>query len=161
VPLTVKVRGGWDDEHLNAVEVARMLEDEGVDAIVVHPRTRSQRFTGRAPWDIIREVVEAVRVPVTGNGDVASMADARAMMAATGCANVMIGRDAVRRPWVFDDSFDRLSADEQWAYKERVIRRHIALVANCYVENPKYAHNQMRKHLAWYVKPFMPFSHPP
>ena len=70
VPFTVKIRGGWDDEHLNAVEVAQMAEAEGVDAITVHPRTRSQRFTGRAPWTIIKEVVEAVRIPVTGNGDV-------------------------------------------------------------------------------------------
>src|SRR5216684_7533406 len=73
VPLTVKIRGGWDDEHLNAVEVAQMAEAEGVDAITVHPRTRSQRFTGKAPWAIIREVVDAVSVPVTGNGDVRSL----------------------------------------------------------------------------------------
>ena len=73
VPLTVKIRGGWDDEHLNAVEVAQMAEAEGVDAITVHPRTRSQRFTGKAPWTIIREVVDAVSIPVTGNGDVQSM----------------------------------------------------------------------------------------
>src|SRR2546425_3396675 len=81
VPLTIKIRGGWDDEHLNAVEVAQMAEAEGVDAITVHPRTRSQRFTGKAPWAIIREVVEAVGVPVTGNGDVRSMAEARRMTA--------------------------------------------------------------------------------
>src|SRR5499426_3776585 len=83
VPLTIKIRGGWDDEHLNAVEVAQMAEAEGVDAITVHPRSRSQRFTGKAPWTIIGEVVEAVRVPVTGNGDVRSMAEARRMIAET------------------------------------------------------------------------------
>src|SRR5262245_62885117 len=84
VPLTIKIRGGWDDTHLNAVEVARMAEAEGVDAITVHPRTRAQQFTGEAPWTIIAEVVDAVRIPVTGNGDVRSMADARRMAAATG-----------------------------------------------------------------------------
>src|SRR5262249_47388790 len=79
VPLTVKIRGGWDDLHLNAVEVARMAEAEGVDAITVHPRTRAQIFTGKAPWTIIAEVVEAVGIPVTGNGDVRAMAEARRM----------------------------------------------------------------------------------
>src|SRR4029077_14586974 len=113
VPLTVKIRGGWDDEHLNAVEVAQMAESEGVDAITVHPRTRSQRFTGKAPWAIIREVVEAVRIPVTGNGDVHSMAEARRMVEETGCASVMIGRGALGSPWIFDESFDALDADAQ------------------------------------------------
>src|SRR5262249_52843367 len=110
VPLTIKIRGGWDDEHLNAVEVAQMAEAEGVDAITVHPRTRSQRFTGRAPWTIIADVVEAVHIPVTGNGDVRSMAEARRMVAETGCASVMIGRGALGHPWIFDETFDTLDA---------------------------------------------------
>ena len=113
VPFTVKIRGGWDDEHLNAVEVAQMAEAEGVDAITVHPRTRSQRFTGRAPWTIIKEVVEAVRIPITGNGDVKSMAEARRMVAETGCVSVMIGRGALGSPWIFDDGFDALSPEDQ------------------------------------------------
>ena len=108
VPLTVKIRGGWDDTHLNAVEVATMAEAEGVDAITVHPRTRAQQFTGKAPWTIIAEVVDAVRIPVTGNGDVHSMADARRMMAETGCQSVMVGRGALGRPWVFDEAYDAL-----------------------------------------------------
>ena len=119
VPFTVKIRGGWDDEHLNAVEVAQMAEAEGVDAITVHPRTRSQRFTGRAPWTIIKDVVEAVRIPVTGNGDVRSMAEARQMVAATGCVSVMIGRGALGSPWIFDEAFDALSPEDQRAYKAR------------------------------------------
>src|SRR6266581_4641783 len=110
VPLTVKIRGGWDDEHLNAVAVAQMAEAEGVDAITVHPRSRSQRFSGKAPWTIIGEVVDAVQIPVTGNGDVRSMAEARRMMAETGCQSVMIGRGALGRPWIFDDGFDALPA---------------------------------------------------
>ena len=98
VPFTIKIRGGWDDEHLNAVEVARMAESEGVDAITVHPRTRSQRYTGMAPWDVIAAVVAAVRIPVTGNGDVRGHAGAAAMVDATGCAAVMIeiGRASCR-----------------------------------------------------------------
>jgi nifR3 family TIM-barrel protein len=156
VPFTVKIRGGWDDEHLNAVEVARMAEDVGVDAIVVHPRTRSQRFHGKAPWEIIADVVRAVSIPVTGNGDVTSMAEARRMMAETGCAGVMIGRGALGRPWVFDEAYERLAPAGQWAYRERVIRRHIELIEETYAENPRYALNQLRKHLGWYVGSGLP-----
>lgn len=158
VPLTIKIRGGWDDEHLNAVEVARMAEDEGVDAIAVHPRTRSQQFHGRAPWQVIADVVAAVRIPVTGNGDVTSMAEARQMMAETGCAAVMIGRGALGRPWVFDERFDSLDPATQWAERERIIRRHLALIAGHYADNPRYALNQVRKHLSWYVPAGMPYA---
>jgi len=150
VPLTIKIRGGWDDEHLNAVEVAQMAEAEGVDAITVHPRTRSQRFTGKAPWTIIREVVEAVRVPVTGNGDVRSMAEARQMVAETGCASVMIGRGALGSPWIFDESFDELTLDAQRNQKARVIARHCELIRSHFRE--KYALIQLKKHLAWYTE---------
>ncbi len=135
VPLTIKIRGGWDDEHLNAVEVAQMAEGEGVDAITVHPRTRSQRFTGKAPWTIIGEVADAVQIPVTGNGDVRSMAEARRMMAETGCRSVMIGRGALGSPWIFDASFDA---------------RHCELIQTHFRE--KYALVQMKKHLAWYTE---------
>jgi nifR3 family TIM-barrel protein len=149
VPFTIKIRGGWDDLHLNAVEVARMAESEGVDAITVHPRTRSQRFTGKAPWTIIAEVVEAVRIPVTGNGDVRSMAEARGMVDLTGCQSVMVGRGALGRPWMFDEGFDTLSPQAQRDYKDRVIRRHMALIEeHC---SNRYALSQMKKHLAWYT----------
>ncbi len=150
VPLTVKIRGGWDDEHQNAVEVAQMAEAEGVDAITVHPRTRSQRFTGKAAWTIIREVVEAVRLPVTGNGDVRSMADARRMMAETRCHSVMIGRGALGRPWVFDERFEALPPEARRAHKARVIARHCELIRAHFRE--KYALIQMKKHLAWYTE---------
>src|SRR5215469_7833749 len=137
IPFTIKIRGGWDDEHLNAVEVAQMAEAGGVDAITVHPRTRSQRFTGKAPWTIIREVVDAVRIPVTGNGDVRGMAEARRMVAETGCQSVMIGRAALGRPWIFDEGFDTLSHDVQRRYKARIIARHCALIREHFRE--KYA----------------------
>jgi tRNA-dihydrouridine synthase B len=134
VPLTIKIRGGWDDAHLNAVEVATMAEAEGVDAITVHPRTRSQMFTGKAPWTIIAEVVDAVRIPVTGNGDVHSMADARRMVAETGCQSVMIGRGALGRPWVFDEAWESLAPTERRAYRERVITRHVSLIQEHFAE---------------------------
>jgi tRNA-dihydrouridine synthase B len=150
VPLTIKIRGGWDDEHLNAVAVAQMAEAEGVDAITVHPRTRSQRFTGKAPWTIIREVVNAVRIPVTGNGDVRSMAEATRMMAETGCQSVMIGRGALGGPWVFDETFESRAPEAQREYRARVIARHCALIREHFRE--KYALIQMKKHLAWYTE---------
>lgn len=152
VPFTVKIRGGWDSEALNAVEVARMAVDEGIDAITVHPRTRSQQFTGRAPWQIIKDVVEAVPVPVTGNGDVKSMDDARRMIAETGCVQVMIGRGAVGSPWVFNEAYDRMSMEEQWAYRGGVIRRHMELLKEHYAENQRDGRTQVRKHLAWYTE---------
>lgn len=156
VPFTVKIRGGWDDEHQNAVEVARMAEDTGVDAIVVHPRSRAQRFSGRAPWQVIADVVQAVRIPVTGNGDVTSMADAQRMIAETGCQSVMVGRGALGRPWVFDERYECLPAAGKWAYRERAIRRHIALLEAHFAGNQRYALNQLRKHLGWYVEGGLP-----
>jgi nifR3 family TIM-barrel protein len=142
VPLTIKIRGGWDDHTLNAVEIARLAEDEGVDAITVHPRTRSQQFSGRAPWDIIAEVVAAVAIPVTGNGDVRDREEALAMQRATGCAAVMIGRAALGSPWVFCAS--PTTEDD----RARIIRRHCALIQAHLPE--RAALLQLKKHLAWY-----------
>jgi len=141
--FTVKVRGGWDDRTINAPEIARTAESEGVDAITVHPRTRAQQYTGRAPWDVIASVVAAVAIPVTGNGDVRSVADAEAMRASTGCAAVMIGRGALGRPWIFRGV--EVARDE----RARIIRRHCALIE---AHLPaKVAHIQLKKHLAWYA----------
>jgi tRNA-dihydrouridine synthase B len=142
VPLTIKIRGGWDDHTLNAVEIARLAEDEGVNAITVHPRTRSQQFSGRAPWDIIAEVVGTVGIRVIGNGDVRSREEAAAMQRATGCAAVMIGRGALGAPWVFcpEPPFE----DE----RARIIRRHCALIHEHLPE--RAALLQLKKHLAWY-----------
>ena len=150
VPFTVKIRSGWDDEHINAVEVARMAESEGVDAITVHPRTRAQRHAGRAPWSIIGEVVDAVSVPVTGNGDVRSMVDARRMMAETGCVSVMIGRGALGRPWVFDEGYDSLPPEARRAHRLGVVARHYQLIQEHFGE--KYALIQTKKHLCWYTE---------
>lgn len=140
--FTIKIRGGWDDGSLNAVEIARLAESEGVDAITVHPRTRSQQFTGRAPWDVITDVVAAVRVPVIGNGDVRAVDDARAMVAATGCAAVMIGRGALGAPWIFHGA--AVTREERAA----IIERHCALIEAHLPE--RLALVQLKKHLAWY-----------
>lgn len=148
VPLTIKIRGGWDECQPNAVEVAQMAEDVGVDAITVHPRTRVQRFGGQAPWDVIADVVAAVGIPVTGNGDVASLAEARAMMEATGCHGVMVGRAAVGRPWLFDEAYERLDRAGRAGYEAEIIAEHLDLIEDCFPT--RLALLQMKKHLAQY-----------
>jgi nifR3 family TIM-barrel protein len=149
IPLTIKIRCGWDDAHKNAAEIAHIAESEGVDAITVHPRTRAQQFGGKARWEVIGEVVEAVSIPVTGNGDVLSLAGARSMISATGCQSVMIGRGALGQPWIFDESFERLSPEAQHEHKSRVINRHADLIEAGMPE--RLALIQLKKHLAWYT----------
>ena len=149
VPFTIKIRSGWDEKHLNAVEVAKMAEDVGIDAITVHPRTRAQRFTGLSRWGMIAQVVDAVNIPVTGNGDVQSMSDARRMQASTGCESVMIGRAAMGKPWVFDESFEDLSPEGKYEYQSRVINRHMPLIEDHFPEHAGLI--QMQRHLSWYA----------
>jgi tRNA-dihydrouridine synthase B len=142
VPVTIKIRGGWDDGHVNAAEIAQIAEAEGVDEVTVHPRTRSQQFSGVAPREIIASVVDAVRIPVVGNGDVRSHDDARAMVEATGCAAVMIGRGALGAPWVF------CGRDVPRAERGDIIQRHLALIERHLPARPALV--QIKKHLAWY-----------
>jgi tRNA-dihydrouridine synthase B len=144
--FTIKIRGGWDDRTVNAVEIAHIAESEGVDAITVHPRTRSQLYSGRAPWEIIASVVDAVAIPVIGNGDVRSGADAEAMVAATHCAAVMIGRGTFGAPWIFR------GAEVPREERARIIRRHDALIEA--LLPPRTAQIQLKKHLAWYASGF-------
>jgi tRNA-dihydrouridine synthase B len=119
-----------------------------VDGITVHPRTRSQRFGGRAPWDVIAAVVAAVDSPVTGNGDVASLAEARAMIASTGCESVMVGRAALGRPWIFDAAYEGLTGEARADYEARTIGEHLDLIEEYFP--PREALLQMKKHLAHY-----------
>ncbi len=154
-PVTVKFRKGWDDDHVNAVEVAQAVVEAGAKAVTVHGRTAEQLYSGRADWDIIRQVKQAVNVPVIGNGDVVEPEDALRMMRETGCDGVMIGRGALGYPWVFREVAHFLRTGEKLekpSFEERiaVAIRHLHLLVAHKGEN--IGVKEMRKHAAWYIK---------
>ncbi len=153
-PVTVKIRKGFDDAHVNAVEIARIAEACGVAAIAVHGRTRAQYYSGSADWDIIRRVKEAVRIPVIGNGDVTGPEAAGKMLEQTGCDGVMIGRAAQGNPWIFRETAAYLETGNRLPPPDRqekkaLILRHAALQQQHKGEYT--AVREMRKHLAWYT----------
>ena len=154
-PVTVKIRKGFDDAHVNAVEMAKIAEDAGVAAIAVHGRTREQYYSGKADWDIIRQVKEAVKIPVIGNGDVTSAESADAIMRETGCDGVMIGRGAQGNPWIFREL---LEYEKTGKLPERpspeVIRETMLRHARLQMEykGDFIGIREMRKHVAWYTK---------
>ncbi|MGE5585576.1 MAG: tRNA dihydrouridine synthase DusB [Bacillota bacterium] len=155
VPVTVKMRKGWDQEHVNAVELARAVEAAGAMAVAVHGRTRDQFYSGVADQRIIRDVKMAVGIPVIGNGDVRSAEDAARMLAETGCDAVMIGRAALGNPWIFREIAAYLATGEKMAPPspaERVAMamRHLDTMIELFGE--RSAVLQMRKHAAWYVR---------
>lgn len=145
VPVTAKIRAGWDESSINAVEAARAIADSGAAWVTLHPRTRMQMFSGRADWSLIARVVQAVQIPVIGNGDVRSHADAERMMRQTGCAGVMIGRGAIGRPWLFRALAE--GRDEEPPIEERIeiFRRYL----DAYVAwaGPERGVRELRKHL--------------
>nr|WP_296485537.1 tRNA dihydrouridine synthase DusB [uncultured Acetatifactor sp.] len=153
-PVTVKIRRGFDEAHCNAVELAKIAESCGVAAIAIHGRTREQYYSGRADWDSIRQVKEAVKIPVIGNGDVDSPRAAEAMLKETGCDGVMIGRAAQGNPWIFRDivSFldtGRIPEPPDVQEKKSIILKHADLQLEAKGEYT--AIREMRKHLAWYT----------
>ncbi len=153
LPVTVKIRSGWDDDAVNAVEIAGICADSGAKAITVHARTRAQQYAGKADWRVIRDVKRAVPVPVFGNGDVCSGSDAMRMLNETGCDAVVVGRAAQGNPWVFREiaAAMRGASVEPPTPQERVetALRHYALEIELFGE--KLALLEMRKHIAWYV----------
>lgn len=153
-PVTVKIRKGFDDSCINAVEIAKIIEDAGASAVAVHGRTREQYYSGKADWDIIRQVKEAVSIPVIGNGDVVSGASAIAMQKETGCDGIMIGRGAQGNPWIFSEllAYDRtgeMPARPTIEEIKEMIYRHARLQVK--YKGEYLGIREMRKHVSWYT----------
>ncbi len=155
VPVTIKIRKGWDDEHVNAVEVARIAEKNGISAITVHGRTREQFYTGKADLDIIKKVKEAVKIPVIGNGDVIDGETAKNMFERTGCDAIMIGRASNGNPWIFNQIINYLNNGivVEKPTKEEIknmIIKHLNMLIE--YKGEYTAIREMRKQIAWYIK---------
>lgn len=157
-PVTVKIRKGWDEEHVNAVEMAKIVEASGAQAITVHGRTRDQFYSGKADWEIIRKVKEAVTIPVIGNGDVFTVEDAMEILRITNCDGVMIARGSQGNPWIFKGINDYIETGKIGASPKlhgviEIIFKHIELSIK--YKGEYVAIREMRKHIAWYLKGFM------
>lgn len=155
VPVTVKFRKGWDEESVNYLDFARMVQDSGASAVTLHGRTRTQMYAGRADWDAIAQVKQALSIPVIANGDVSSPEDARRILAYTGADGVMIGRGALGNPWLFaqcqamDDGKESPQSPE---LAERLSTARVQIELAREYKGERIAMLEARKHLAWYVK---------
>lgn len=154
-PVTLKIRKGWDDNSVNAVEMAKIAEASGISALAIHGRTREQYYSGKADWDIITEIKNAINIPVIGNGDVFTVEDARNMLDKTGCDAIMIGRGAQGNPWIFKRINHYMETGEilpapTLEEKINTAVKHLNLAVR---EHGEYvAVREMRKHIAWYLK---------
>lgn len=156
-PLTVKIRKGFDENNINAVEIAKIIEDSGAAAVAVHGRTRQQYYSGKADWDIIRQVKEAVSIPVIGNGDVDSPQKAKQLLEETGCDGIMVGRAAEGNPWIFREISHYLDTGELLPHPaleevKEMILRHARLQLE--YKGEYTGMREMRKHVAWYTAGF-------
>ena len=155
IPVTVKIRSGWDHDHINALEVAKICEEAGAKAICVHPRTRSQGYSGKADWSIIKKVKEVVSIPVIGNGDITDIYSAKKMLDETGCDLIMIGRGVLGNPWLIKQINAYLEEGKILAYPTYIERIDMCLehLNNLYeLKNEKLAILEIRNHIAWYLK---------
>ncbi len=155
IPVTVKIRSGWDQNHINAVEVAKVIEKAGASAICVHPRTRSQGYSGKADWSIIKAVKDCVLIPVIGNGDVKTPEDAKRMLEETGCDAVMIGRGVLGNPWLIKNTVSYLdtgSYDNDITVDDKIemILHHLDYLSH--LKNEHIATLEIRNHIGWYLK---------
>lgn len=155
IPVTVKIRKGWDKDNINAVEMAKSAEENGAAAVAVHGRTREQLYSGTADWDIIRAVKQAVSIPVIGNGDVDSVEKCEEMYRYTGCDLVMIGRGSYGRPWLFGqikDFYEGKPVRPEPTFEEKltIMRRHIGLLVED--KGERVGMKEARRHASWYLK---------
>ena len=155
VPVTIKIRKGWDEESVNAVDIAVIAAQEGVAAVAIHGRTREQFYSGTADWNIIKQVKRAIDIPVIGNGDIVKPQDAKQMLEETGCDAVMIGRGAQGNPWIFSSTVEYLMTGQllpEPTYEQRVmtIIEHMNMVTE--LKGEGIGVKEMRKHAAWYLK---------
>lgn len=149
-PVTVKMRKGWDKNNINAVEVAKIIEQAGASAITIHGRTREEYYSGRADLDIIKQVKESVNIPVIGNGDIKSIEDANKMFEYCNVDGIMIGRATIGNPWIINDIIKGEKREISNEEKLKVLKQHIELAV---AEKGEYiAVREMRKHICWYIK---------
>ena len=154
-PVTVKIRSGWDSKSINALEVAKICEEAGASAICIHPRTRSQGYSGKADWQIIKNIKENVSIPVIGNGDIRSVYDAKRMLDETGCDLIMIGRGVLGNPWLVSDINNYLEKgvlprERDYHEKIKMCLKHLDYLSQIKCE--KLVCLEMRNHIAWYLK---------
>ena len=154
-PVTVKIRSGWDKDNINAVEVAKICEKAGAKAITIHARTRSQGYTGKSDWSIIKDVVDSVSIPVIGNGDITTPELAEKMLKDTGCTAIMIGRGLLGNPWLIKQTQEYITQKHivtTVTYKDRIdmIKKHYELL--CKYKNEKVALLEIRSNALWYLK---------
>ena len=157
IPVTVKIRKGWDSDSVNALEVAKYCEEGGADALTIHGRTRDQFYSGKADWDIIAQLKQELDIPVIGNGDITDARSAAAMYEYTGCDYIMIGRGALGNPWIFrqiNAYFSRDTFIVPPSIDERltVMYKHIKLA--CEYKGERIGIREARKHIGWYLKGF-------